>query len=57
MEGFVHPTRAQKLAAMRAILLRAYAKDSPTNNILCEELLRRLETAGRGEPHAKEVSP
>lgn len=57
MEGFVHPTKAQKLAAMRAILLRAYAKDGSTDKKLYEDLLRRLEDSGRGAPRATEVSP
>jgi hypothetical protein len=50
MEGFVHPTKAQKLAAVAATLKRVYARDTSTVEKLFGEQLRRLDAAERSRP-------
>ena len=53
MEGFVHPTKVQKLAAVAATLQRAYPKDGSTVEKLFEDQLRRLNEAERTHRGAK----
>ena len=49
MEGFVRPTKAQKLAAVAATLERVYAKDTSAAERLFGAQLRQLAAAERAE--------
>jgi hypothetical protein len=47
MEGFVHPTKAQKLAAVAQTLKSAYPRGGSSSEKLFEDQLRRLDEAER----------
>jgi len=55
MEGFVQPTKAQKLASLRATLQRAYASNGSIGEKKpFENQLRRIDETIRSEPHGND---